>query len=57
MYTFMKVFCKTNLFMYFHISILNDLKFIHDLYSQYLTQTLFKTTSFTKPKGGPQQES
>jgi hypothetical protein len=35
----------------FHISKLDDLKVIHDLYSQYLTQTLSKTTSFTKPEG------
>jgi hypothetical protein len=26
MYIFMKVLCKTNLFIYFHISKLNDLK-------------------------------
>jgi hypothetical protein len=35
----------------FHISKLNDLKVIHDLYSQYLTQIMSKTTSFTKPEG------
>jgi hypothetical protein len=35
----------------FHISRLNDLKVIHDLYSQCLTQTLFKMTSFTKLEG------
>jgi hypothetical protein len=32
----------------FHIIKLNDLKVIHDLYSQCLNQTLSKTTSFTK---------
>jgi hypothetical protein len=52
MYTFMKLFCKTNLFMLFsYISILNDLKVIHDLYSQCLTQIMSKTTSFTKLEG------
>jgi hypothetical protein len=52
MYTFMKVFCKTNLLICsFHISKLNDLKVIHDLYSHYLTQIISKTTSFTKPEG------
>jgi hypothetical protein len=35
----------------FHISKLNNLKVIHDLYSQCLTQTLSKTTSITKPDG------
>jgi hypothetical protein len=30
---------------------LNDLKVIHDLYSQCLTQTLSKTTSNMKPEG------
>jgi hypothetical protein len=35
----------------FHISKLNDLKVIRDLYFQCLTQTLSKTTSFTKPEG------
>jgi hypothetical protein len=44
----MKVFYKTNLLCCFHISKLNDLKVIHDLYFQYLTQTLSKTTLFTK---------
>jgi hypothetical protein len=47
MYTFMKVYFKTNL----HISKLNNLKVIHDLYSQCLTQTLSKTTSFTSLEG------
>jgi hypothetical protein len=32
----------------FHISKLNDLRVIHDLYSQCFTQIMSKTTSFTK---------
>jgi hypothetical protein len=32
----------------FRIFKLNDIKVIHDLFSQYLTQILSKTTSFTK---------
>jgi len=43
MHTFMKVFFKTNLYS-FHISKLNNLKVIRDLYFQYLTQTLSKIT-------------
>jgi hypothetical protein len=35
----------------FHIFKLNTLKVIHDLYSQCLTQTLSKTTSFTNMEG------
>jgi hypothetical protein len=35
----------------FHISKLNDLKVIHDVYSQCLAQALYKTTPFTKPEG------
>jgi hypothetical protein len=35
----------------FHIFKLNDLKVIHDLYSQYLIQTLSKTTSNSAPEG------
>jgi hypothetical protein len=46
----MKIIVETNLLYDFHISKLNDLKIIHHLYSQYLTQTLSKTTSFTKPE-------
>jgi hypothetical protein len=34
----------------FHIYDLSNLKVIHDLYFQYLTQILSKTTSFTKPE-------
>jgi hypothetical protein len=37
--------------MYIHICKLNELKIIRDLYSQYLTQTLSTTTSFTNPEG------
>jgi hypothetical protein len=35
----------------FHIFKLNNLKVIHDLYSQCLTQTLSKTTSNREPEG------
>jgi hypothetical protein len=51
MYTFMKVYCTPNLFISFHISKLNELKVIHGLHSQCLTQILSKTTSFTEPEG------
>jgi hypothetical protein len=52
MYTFMKVFFKTNLFSYnFHICKLNNLKIIYDLYYQSLTQTLFKTISKSYMEG------
>jgi hypothetical protein len=37
--------------IYMIIFKLNDLKVIHDLYSQRLTQTLTKTTSNRKPEG------
>ena len=47
----MKVFFKTNLFYNFHIYKINNLKAIDDLYSQCLTQTLSKTTSFTNTEG------
>jgi hypothetical protein len=52
MYTFMKVFYKTNLLMYFRISKLNDLKvsyswFIFLMFDSNLVQNDF----FTKPKG------
>ena len=48
MYIFMKVLFKTNLYPYgFQIFKLNNLKVIHDLYSQCLTQTLSKTTWIT----------
>jgi hypothetical protein len=36
---------------------LNDLKVIHDLYSQYLIQTLSKTTSNMEPEGVKKYES
>jgi hypothetical protein len=51
MYILMKVFFKTNHLYDFHIFKLNDLKVIHDLYSQCLTQTLSKTTSNREPEG------
>ena len=35
MYIFMKVFFKTNIFVLFSHLKLNNLKVIHDLYSQY----------------------
>jgi hypothetical protein len=47
----MKVFTIQIYSCSFHIFKLNDLKVIHDLYSQCLTQTLSKTTSFIKPEG------
>jgi hypothetical protein len=51
MYILMKVIFKTNLYLYdFRSYKLNDLKVIHDLYSQCLTQNLSKTTCNTKPK-------
>jgi hypothetical protein len=51
MYIFMKYFARQIYSCSFHISKLNDLKVIHDLYSQCLTQIMSKTTSFTKPEG------
>jgi len=51
MYIFIKVFFKINLFIYFHIFKLNNLKVIHDLYSQCLTQTLSKTIFFVGIEG------
>jgi hypothetical protein len=53
MYIFVKEIFKTNLFiwfLHFHRK-LNDLKAIHDLYSQCLTQILSKTTSNSAPEG------
>jgi hypothetical protein len=47
----MKVFFKTNLFIYFYICKLNNLKVIDDLYSQCLTHTLSKTTSKSDTEG------
>jgi hypothetical protein len=46
----MEVFCKTNLLM-FHISKLSNLKIIHDLHSQCLTEILSKTTCFMSMEG------
>jgi hypothetical protein len=46
-----KYFARQIYLCSFHISKLNDLKVIHDLYSQCLTQIMSKTTSFTKPEG------
>jgi len=42
----MKVFFKTNLFIWFLYFPNNKLKVIHDLYSQGLTQTFSKTIFF-----------
>jgi hypothetical protein len=50
-YIFMKIFFNTSLVMWFHISKLNKLKVIPDLYSKCLTQILSNTISFTKPDG------
>jgi len=48
MYILMKAFFfKTNYSYGFHIFKLNNLKHIRNLYSQCLTQTLSKMTSFT----------
>jgi len=44
MYIFMKLFSRQIYSYNFHISKLNNLKVIDDLYSQCLTQTLSKTT-------------
>jgi hypothetical protein len=38
-------------YMIFHIFKLNSLKVINDLYSQCLTQILFKTTCNSEPEG------
>jgi hypothetical protein len=51
MYTFIKVFLRQIYSCSFHISKLNNLEVIHDLYSQCLTQILSKTSSFTKLEG------
>jgi hypothetical protein len=45
----MKVISRQIYLYYFHISKLNELKVVNDLYFQYLTQTLSKMTSNTKP--------
>jgi hypothetical protein len=62
--TFYKITIKINicilLWKYFakqiyscgsHISKLNELRVVNDLYSQFLTQTMLKTTSFTQLDG------
>jgi hypothetical protein len=51
MYNLMKVIFKTNYLYNFHIFKLNTLKVIHDLYSQFLTQTVSKMTSNREPEG------
>ena len=51
MYTFIKVFFKINLFIKFYILKLNNLRVIHDLYSQSLTQTLAKTSIILDMEG------
>jgi len=51
MYMFMKIFLRQIYSYGFYIFKLNNLKVIHDLYSQYLIQTLSKTTSFTNLEG------
>ena len=47
----MKVFSRQIYSYNFHICKLNNLKVIDDLYSQCLTQTLSKTSSFTNMEG------
>jgi hypothetical protein len=43
---------STKIYWYnFHIFKHDDFKIIHHVYYQCLTQTLFKTTYFTKPEG------
>jgi hypothetical protein len=44
-------FQDKSIYMIFHIFKLNDLKVIHDLYFQCLTQTLSKTTSNSDLEG------
>jgi hypothetical protein len=52
MYIFLRKYFTRQIYSCsFHISKLNNLIVIHDLYSQYLTQILSKTSSFTKPEG------
>ena len=46
----MKIFSRQIYSYNFHICKLNNLKVINDLYSQYLTQILSKTTFFTNTK-------
>ena len=52
-YIFIKVFSRQIYSYGFHIFKLNDLKVIHNLYCQCLTQTLSKTTCFMGMEGVP----
>ena len=47
----MKVFYKTNLFIWLSHFQTHDIKVIHDLYSQCLIQALSKTTLFFSTEG------
>ena len=47
----MKVFLRQIYSYNFHICKFNKLKIINDLYSQCLTQTMSKTSSFTNTEG------
>ena len=49
--TFIKVFFKINLFIKFYILKLNNLRVIHDLYFQGLTQILFKMSIILDMEG------
>jgi hypothetical protein len=49
-YFYESIFQDKSIHIIFTFSI-NNLKVIHDLYFQYLTQTLSKTTSFTNMEG------
>jgi hypothetical protein len=51
MYIFIKNFSRQIYSYSFHISKLNNLKVLHDLYSQCLTQGLSKMTSFFNTEG------
>jgi hypothetical protein len=50
-YYYQTTFQDKSIYMIFHIFKLNDLKVIHDLCSQCLTQTLSKTISNREPEG------
>jgi hypothetical protein len=50
-YSYESNFQDKSIYMIFHIFKLNNLKVIHDLYSQCLTQTLSKMTSNREPEG------
>ena len=47
----MKVLFETNLFIWLSLIQLNNLKVIHNLYSECLTQTMSKTTFFSYMEG------